>query len=219
MNARRIALAVAASVLLALGGACYSPQADNPQPRPWEVGQARRIPEWVKLVADGRDNLRWTADADGQVYVFDYETDHIVYSGPIRRDQEIVVSPMGNRVFLSGASVSEQPLRRGARNQVYFAGDQHARAVGGSDKPGELREARLVHEGSGDFKLAPRTDGIVYVWDNFDSQLIYRAALKTGQTFNFSPQKSSINIVGYELEQRTSFWLNPRHHYQVFFKD
>ena len=79
----RTFLGLAAIVILAtfnLGGGCAS---DNQNDHRQDVDQPYRIPQGADMVAEGNEKVKWTADMDGTVFVFDRDKNNIRYTGPI----------------------------------------------------------------------------------------------------------------------------------------
>ena len=78
------------------------------------------IPAGADEVEAGRGELRYEAQRDGKVWVYDAETDKMVYTGPIRDGDRVVVNPETNRISVGGQTVSEQPLIRDHKYRIYF---------------------------------------------------------------------------------------------------
>ena len=78
------------------------------------------IPAGADEVDSGRGELRYEAQRDGKVWVYDAETDKMVYTGPIRDGDRVVVDPDRNLITVGGETVSEQPLIRDHKYRIYF---------------------------------------------------------------------------------------------------
>lgn len=78
------------------------------------------IPPGADEVDSGRGELRYEAQRDGKVWVYDAETDKMVYTGQIRDGQRVVVNPGTNQITVGGETVSEQPLIRDHKYRIYF---------------------------------------------------------------------------------------------------
>lgn len=71
-------------------------------------------------VESGRGVLDYEAQRDGEVFVYDAETDKMVYRGDVEDGQEVRVDPERNRITVGGRTVSEQPLIRDHKYRIYF---------------------------------------------------------------------------------------------------
>jgi hypothetical protein len=100
-------LAVATLLLMALATGCTN------------TGKMA-IPAGADEVTSGRGVLRHTAQRDGKIWVYDGETDKMVYTGPVRDGDKVVVDADTNQITVGGTTVSEQPLVRGHKYRIYF---------------------------------------------------------------------------------------------------
>ena len=80
----------------------------------------RTIPSGAHQVESGRGEIRYIAERDGTVWVDDAATDKMVFTGPIRDQERIVVNSDTNQITVNGRTVSEQPLIRDHRYRIYF---------------------------------------------------------------------------------------------------
>ena len=78
------------------------------------------IPSGAHQVESGRGEIRYIAERDGTVWVYDAATDKMVFTGPIRDQERIVVNPDTNQITVNGRTVSEQPLIRDHKYRIYF---------------------------------------------------------------------------------------------------
>ena len=78
------------------------------------------IPQGADEVTSGRGVLRHTVQRDGRVWVYDAETDKMVYTGTVRDGDRIAVDPDRNQITVGGTTVSEQPLVRDHKYRLYF---------------------------------------------------------------------------------------------------
>ena len=62
----------------------------------------------------------WTADRTGTLYVVDVPEDTVIYRGPLRTGQMVVVDPQVRRISVDGRVVSEGKFKSGHRNDVYL---------------------------------------------------------------------------------------------------
>lgn len=78
------------------------------------------IPAGADEVEAGRGELVYEVIRDGRVWVYDVETNKMVYSGPVRDGDRVRVNPQTNQITVGGETVSEQPLIRDHEYRIYF---------------------------------------------------------------------------------------------------
>ncbi len=79
------------------------------------------LPRTADRVKSSRgENMSYTADRDGRVYVYDRDKGSVVYSGSINRDERITVRPDRNRIDIEGKSVSDKDLTSDHEFEIYF---------------------------------------------------------------------------------------------------
>jgi len=79
------------------------------------------IPPQARLAAEGTQQLSYLAPRDGMAYVFNRNTNEVVYSGQLNKGQNIVVDSQQNRILADGRLVSENTLHNGDRYRIFFA--------------------------------------------------------------------------------------------------
>jgi hypothetical protein len=62
----------------------------------------------------------WYADRTGTLYVVDAPNDVVIYRGPVRTGQTVVVDPQVKRITVDGREVSQGKLVTGHRNDIYL---------------------------------------------------------------------------------------------------
>jgi hypothetical protein len=219
---------------LQFGASCastgpYDSDQDRDDRYPPEVDRPNRIPRWSDLVCDGDGKQKWTADMTGDIYVYDVRDDRIVWTGPIKRDQQIIVEPNHDRISIDERPVYTENLRRDARHQVYFARmrqggnsdrdrDQNRDRGNNRDNTNDLpRDAKRLARGTGDLAIhATPTDGIVYVFDEDDGRVLYTQDLKRGSSFQIFPGKDYVNV---NSKRSASVRLADRHQYGLYFRE
>lgn len=180
------------ALLLQLGGACASDgttdtaSSQNDQSIAKTYERPKRIPRSADVVREGSGKLKWTADLDGTVYVYDPDEDVIRYTGPIDRKQEIVVSPKDDAASVGGVIVYQENLRRDGYHQIYFAADQRGRDRADDAIPSGDMPADALKIASGEGAVAMGTPaghaGTVYVYDQEARTTLYKASVKKGAT-------------------------------------
>jgi hypothetical protein len=115
MFARSIALHAWALVLVTLVG-CAS-------------DRHRDIPTDARLVTEGDKTLTYQFDRPGTVYIFDSDTDKMVYSGKVDRGQMLRVEPDKNRIVLDGKVVRDEDMKTRDTRRVFFEPSDDRRTV------------------------------------------------------------------------------------------
>jgi hypothetical protein len=116
----RTFLGLAAIVILAtfnLGGGCAS---DNQSDHRQDADQPYRIPQGADMVAEGNEKVKWTADMDGTVFVFDRDKNNIRYTGPVRRGDDIILQPDRDKIYIGGRNVHQGNLEKHSWHKIYF---------------------------------------------------------------------------------------------------
>jgi len=116
----RTFLGLAAIVILAtfnLGGGCAS---DNKSEHRQDVDQPYRIPQGADMVAEGNEKVKWTADMDGTVFVFDRDKNNIRYTGPVRRGDDVIIQPDRDKIYIGERNVYQGNLEKHSWHKIYF---------------------------------------------------------------------------------------------------
>jgi hypothetical protein len=87
------------------------------------------IPPSALMTSEGDGQLAYMAPHDGDIYVFDTETDRMVYSGKIEKGKTITVDPEKDRISIDGATKLEQAINEGNRHRIFFDRDEDARTA------------------------------------------------------------------------------------------
>lgn len=77
----------------------------------------------VKVEEGVGDPLRYEADRDGRVYVYDEDDDRVVYSGKLYRDEQFVADPASDVLSVGGKRLGDVNLRAQHRYRLYFMRD------------------------------------------------------------------------------------------------
>jgi len=118
MNRPFLAVAtVVALALLSFGGDCNSHKGNNGYDDP---NRPNRIPQGADVVREGHGKLKWTADLDGTIFVYDSDKKEIRYEGPVRHGEEVVVHPEEDRIYVATRPVYEQNMEKKDWHKIYF---------------------------------------------------------------------------------------------------
>jgi hypothetical protein len=82
------------------------------------------IPRDAVRVEEGvGQTLRYEAERDGRVYVYDEDDDRVVYSGKLYRGEDFVADPDRDVLSVNGKRLNDVNLRAKHRYRVYFGRD------------------------------------------------------------------------------------------------
>jgi hypothetical protein len=98
-----------------LGGGCASDKSND---------HPNRIPQMADVVAEGNDKLKWTADMDGTIFLYDRDKSTIRYTGPVQRGEEIIIQPDRDKVYVGGRVVYNENLEKHSWHRLYFLHEQ-----------------------------------------------------------------------------------------------
>ena len=78
------------------------------------------LPSDATLMTTGDANLRFKPTTDGRVFIYDRETDKLLYQGQVSRGEVVEVDSRSNRILVGGNTASELNLRPGHDKEIYF---------------------------------------------------------------------------------------------------
>ena len=80
----------------------------------------KELPGTAVLAVEGDRTLNYLAPADGMVTVYDARADKTVYSGEIKKGQNVMVDTSNNRITIDGKTVSDSTLFVGHPHRIFF---------------------------------------------------------------------------------------------------
>lgn len=174
----------------------------NPGPPGRGRGPVSNYP-WYRegiVITEGDDRLAWNADQNGNVYVYDYGEDKLVWNGPIQRGQRIEVLPAQDRVTINDREVYRGNLRRNAKHQIVLVrlpGDNRGGPGRGGPPPsnGLPAGARRLETGRGDLAIGQAPgDGTVFVFDEDSGRVVYSAPVGRNNSFQIFTRGNYVNL-------------------------
>jgi hypothetical protein len=202
------------------GGGHDHPPHHDPGPPYYDEGRPNRIPRGADLVYEGQDRLRWDVDQDGTVYVYSIGENRIPWTGPVRRGQQIVVTPKEDSIYVDGRVVYRGNLERNSPHQIYITrpggwggGGRPGGGWGGggypggggrpdTDRPSSIpREARFMHETKGNLYWNAPEDGTVWVYSVDDNRIPFTGRMRRGQEVLVNPGDDRITLAGQRVYQ------------------
>jgi hypothetical protein len=69
----------------------------------------------------GTDPMTVQAPADGQLSIYDQSIENLIYSGPIRKGQLVVIDPISKDVTVNGLVANKKPLFGGDTFKITFS--------------------------------------------------------------------------------------------------
>jgi len=104
MHMKRLFLAMALPALLGLAGCESMPV----------------VPSTAMQVGSGSGAVSYRAGEAGVLYVFDASSNQVIYSGPVERNQLVLVDPAAGRVMIDSRVAVERPLGLGDSYMLYL---------------------------------------------------------------------------------------------------
>jgi hypothetical protein len=94
---------------------------DRPRDRDRDRRGLDDIPRDAVRVEEGEGHrLRYRAEHDGRVYVYDEDDDRVVYTGKLYRDEDFLADPERDVLSVNGKRLDDINLRAAHRYRVYF---------------------------------------------------------------------------------------------------
>ena len=186
----------------------------------------RGIPRGGKTVAERDGEIRYTAPADGSLYLVDVRDEKVVDSRPIRRGQEYVANPKDEKVWIDDKRVGEPTMNSDHTHRLVFA---DPRAVDDRRDPRDDRgtvdrgnaagrvpdTAELVKEARrDDLSWVASDDGTVYLYDNDNATLVETFNVQKGQRLTVSPTNGVASLDGKQVMRKD---LGTRSTYRLLF--
>lgn len=192
------------------------PRRDDRYP-PRDEQDTNYIPQRADIVREGRGTLRYTADADGTVYVQNLRREELEVEHRIHRGQVIEVLPDENRIRIDDDSVSKSDLKRDDVHRIYLLrdrrfeddrdrndrndrndrGDRNDRAPRGVPS-----NAQLMGEGRNrEISVTPSRSGSIYIYNVEDRSVVTRVSVRKGDRFVLSPGRRRATVNGKAIEQ------------------
>jgi hypothetical protein len=85
-----------------------------------EGDRLANIPPSATLSASGNAQLTYTAPTVGTFWVYDVNSDRIVYTGSLGANQSVSVDPVGNQIMVEGRVVFDKGMNNGDQQRIYF---------------------------------------------------------------------------------------------------
>ncbi len=87
--------------------------------------KAEQVPAGAQLLVQGDRQLSYTAQRDGNVYVYDASDNTLLYSGLIEKGQSISIDPEEDKIMVDNKLVLEKDIHAGNRHRIYFQEDRN----------------------------------------------------------------------------------------------
>lgn len=81
------------------------------------------IPAGADEVESGAGTIDWEARRDGEVWVYDADTNKMIYRGPVEQGQNVRVNAGTDQIVIGGKTVSERPISDEHKYKIYYRRD------------------------------------------------------------------------------------------------
>jgi hypothetical protein len=85
-----------------------------------ESDRVANIPPGASVMSSGNQQLTYSATQTGTIWVYDVNSDRIIYSGGLAGNQSVSVDPVANQITVDGRIVFEKGLNNGDQVRIYF---------------------------------------------------------------------------------------------------
>ena len=90
-----------------------------------QYDRSSAVPASATMAGESSGYLSYRAGEDGRIYVYNRNTNAVVYSGMIEKGQTVVVDSQKNQVLLDDRVVSENSLVAGDTYRIFFQVDKN----------------------------------------------------------------------------------------------
>jgi hypothetical protein len=165
------------------------------------------VPAGAEIQTEGPQRLVYTAPSGGEIWVTDVAGSAIVYSGAVRRGDEVVVDPDNNRVTVAGQVVTTHDVGHDDHRIRFAPGmaDQAAAVAPGHDvqRPGDVpAAAALTGEGVNRVAYTASTAGTVWVVDDHNT-VIYTGRVNRNDRLIIDPDHNNLTINDKPVDNQT----------------
>ena len=91
--------------------------------------KAEQVPTNARLEMQGDRLLTYTAQRDGEVYVYDADDRKLLYSGKVEKGQAVTVDPDEDKIMVDNKLALEKDISAGNRHRIYFVPDREDQRV------------------------------------------------------------------------------------------
>jgi len=191
-------------------------QAMGPRQAP-NVPRAPGVPEYALLKGEGNNQVEYTADNDGSVWVTDTDSKDVIYSGRVVRGDRVSIDPTRHVLMVNSQAITNQSLPD-HNFQIYFTAESVATPAAATISPWPAAvpvDAVLRNEGTPRSQLIADADGTVWVVDATTNQLLYSGRVLKGDTLTIDAEANALT-----LNNRPAYTSDlPRHdRYSIFFR-
>ncbi len=113
--------------------------------------KAEQVPAGARLAMQGDQQLVYTVQDDGKVYIYDVDDGTLLYSGQVEKGQVVTVDPDEDTIMIDSRLALENDIGAGNRHRIYFKPDRNPDRV--------IEERTTIREQSSGERIDPR-DGI-----------------------------------------------------------
>jgi hypothetical protein len=184
-----------------------------------EVPRALGVPASAVLKAEGKSQVAYRADRDGDVWISDVDTKQIIYTGRMVAGDRMSFEPQHHTMVLNGHPVTGDGLPD-HNFQIYFSGDAQPTDAGAVivGRPALVPDdAILRSEGMGRTEVVADSPGKVWVVDATTNDVIYAGRVLAADTLVVDPASNVLTLDGHGVIT-TPKDLSTGDRYRVFFR-
>jgi WD40 repeat protein len=163
------------------------------------------VPPSAALTAGGHDQVVYSAESDGTIWVTDVNTDGIIYTGPVHKGDQVVIDPASSKLTLNGQVLSSKDINADEHRVFFLAGSQPMTAPPTTpdmtiERPADVPNAALL-KGAGTSKLeyVANSDGTMWVTDSGSNTVIYSGRVVKGDDIVVDPDTNKLGVNGQKV--------------------
>jgi hypothetical protein len=84
------------------------------------MGRWHVLPRRLRVGSSGQHSPRRFGDVFRTIWVYDVNSDRIIYSGGLAGNQSVSVDPVANQITVDGRIVFDKGLNNGDQVRIYF---------------------------------------------------------------------------------------------------
>ena len=183
------------------------------------VPRALGVPASAVLKAEGKNQVAYRADHDGEIWISDVDSKQIIYTGRVVAGDQLSYEPQHHAMLLNGHPLTGDGLPD-HNFQIYFSGEPQASEAGAAiaGRPALVpNDAILRSEGMGHTQVVADGPGTVWVVDATTNDVIYTGRIAAADTLVVDPGANALTLDGHGVIT-TPKDLSAGDRYRVFFR-
>ncbi|HEV2295388.1 MAG TPA: hypothetical protein VGR35_16175 [Tepidisphaeraceae bacterium] len=86
--------------------------------------KVEQVPANARMEMQGDRQLAYTAQRNGEIYVYDFDDETLLYRGKVEKGQVVTVDPDEDKIMIDNKLALEKDIHAGNRHRIYFVPDR-----------------------------------------------------------------------------------------------